>query len=224
MKIPLFPLPGLVLFPHIILPLHIFEDRYKEMINSCIDNHDAFGLILLREGAQEETEQTIHRVGTTAKVVEVERLDGGRLNILCQGEARFRLSRFTQKAPYWKGSVELFNDEITAVERLVPLREQLATLYRQAFELGVRLGAVTPGELRLPDSPTDLSFMVSYILDIEPEQKQKLLELNSTERRLRELLVHVEGAIIKFQQQLAYKNVVKKVHGNGDLGKPGGSY
>ncbi len=221
MEIPLFPLPGLVLFPNIVVPLHIFEDRYKQMVNACIDSQEAFGLILLREGAQEETEQTIHRVGTTSHVIEVERLDAGRLNILCQGQSRFRVSRFTQRTPYWKGHVEFFDDDAIEEERLVPLREQLATLYKQAFDLGVRLNAVTPGELRLPESPVDLSFMISYILDIEPAQKQKLLELNSTERRLRELLIHVDEAIIKLQQQLAYKSVVTKVRGNGDLGKPG---
>src|SRR5690349_13328361 len=100
MEIPLFPLPNLVVFPNVIIPLHIFEERYKLMINSCIDSQAVFGLVLLREGAQEETEQTIHRHGTAVRVVEVERLDGGRMNVLCQAESRFRVARFTQSEPY----------------------------------------------------------------------------------------------------------------------------
>src|SRR5262245_34126192 len=101
MEIPLFPLPNLVLFPHIVVPLHIFEERYKQMINACIDRSDAFGLVLLRAGSEEESPDTIHRVGVTARVVEVERLDEGRLNILCEGENRFRIYQFTQQTPFW---------------------------------------------------------------------------------------------------------------------------
>src|SRR5436853_913229 len=105
MEILLFPLPNLVLFPNIIVPLHIFEERYKLMINACIDREEVFGLVLLRSGAVDESEDTIHRVGVTARIVEVERLDEGRLNILCEGETRFRIYRFTQQSPFWKAAV-----------------------------------------------------------------------------------------------------------------------
>src|SRR5215471_15417530 len=105
MDIPLFPLPNLVLFPNIVVPLHIFEERYKSMINSCVERDEPFGLVLLRSGAEDESEESIHRVGVTARVVEVERLDQGRMNILCEGESRFRIVRFTQQTPFWKGSV-----------------------------------------------------------------------------------------------------------------------
>src|SRR6185436_17698142 len=105
MEIPLFPLPNLVLFPHIVVPLHIFEERYKLMINGCLDRSEVFGLLLIRGGAEEETEDSINRVGVTARIGEVERLDEGRLNILCEGEQRFRVYRFTQQTPFWKGDV-----------------------------------------------------------------------------------------------------------------------
>src|SRR5204862_4837700 len=101
MEIALFPLPNLVLFPNIVVPLHIFEERYKLMINGCIDRGEAFGLVLLRSGAEEESEESIHRVGVTARNVEVERVDEGRLNILCEGESRLRIYRFTQHTPLW---------------------------------------------------------------------------------------------------------------------------
>src|SRR5215510_13824779 len=109
MEIPLFPLPNLVLFPHIVVPLHIFEERYKLMINGCIDRDYFFGSVLLR--GDQETEEMIHRVGVTARIVEVERLDQGRMNILCEGETRFRVQRFTQQTPFWKGSVEVFDEK-----------------------------------------------------------------------------------------------------------------
>src|SRR5271157_18644 len=111
MEIPLFPLPGLVLFPNLAVPLHIFEERYKLMINGCIDRSELFGLVLLRSGASDENEDTIHRVGVTARVVDIDRLDDGRLNILCEGGNRFRIHRFTQQMPFWKGAVDLFEDK-----------------------------------------------------------------------------------------------------------------
>src|SRR5512147_1497828 len=104
MEIPLFPLPNLVLFPRVVVPLHIFEERYKLMINTCIDLQQKFGLVLLREDAAEESEDTMHRVGVEATIAEVERLGDGRMNILAEGDRRFRIVRLTQQTPYWRGS------------------------------------------------------------------------------------------------------------------------
>src|SRR5262245_15990652 len=209
MEIHLFPLPNLVLFPNIIVPLHIFEERYKLMINSCIDNNQAFGLVLLRGGAEEESEDTIHRVGVTARIVEVERLDEGRMNVLCEGETRFRIFRLTQQTPFWKGAVDFFEDR----EQHVPesLYEQVVDLYRSVAELSAKLGGSEQPELALPESGADLSFMVSYVLDLDSEEKQKLLEMNSTPERLRMLVAHLTETLRKLEAQRAYKEVVAKV-------------
>ena len=218
MEIPLFPLPNLVLFPHIVVPLHIFEERYKTMINACIDSSEVFGLVLLRSGADEESEETIHRVGVTARIVEVERLDEGRMNILCEGEQRFRIYRFSQQTPFWKGGVNFIeDDERNATEALY---EQVAELYRSVVDVSAKLSGSQEAELVLPDSSTDLSYMVSYVLDIEPEDKQKLLEMDSTAERLRMLLAHLTDTLRKLEQQRAHKEVMTKVRGNGDLGRP----
>src|SRR4030095_12548189 len=101
MEIPLFPLPNLVLFPQVAVPLHIFEERYKLMVNRCIDQADIFGLVLLSEGAEIENEESILRVGVTARVVQVDRLEDGRLNILCAGEDTVCIIHVTRRAPYW---------------------------------------------------------------------------------------------------------------------------
>jgi len=218
MEISLFPLPNLVLFPHIVVPLHIFEERYKSMINACIDTGEVFGLVLLRAGADEESDETIHRVGVTARIVKVERLDEGRMNILCEGEQKFRIYRFTQQTPFWRGAVDLIeDDERNATEALY---EQVAELYRSVVDLSAKLSGAQEAELVLPDSSTDLSYMVSYVLDIESEDKQKLLEMDSTAERLRMLLAHLTDTLRKLEQQRAHKEVMTKVHGNGDLGRP----
>src|SRR5215475_5169114 len=136
MEIPLFPLPNLVLFPHIVVPLHIFEERYKLMINGCLERSEFFGLVLLRS-VDDEKEDAIHRVGVTARIVEVERLAEGRLNILCEGERRFRIYRFTQQTPFWKGAVNLLEDkEHHATEALY---EQVADMYRSVANMSATI-------------------------------------------------------------------------------------
>ena len=219
MEIPLFPLPNLVLFPRIVVPLHIFEERYKLMINSCIDRDEAFGLVLLQSGAEEEAEETIHRVGVTAKVIEVERLEDGRMNIVTEGERRFRIYRFTQQNPYWKASVDFFDDD-ESHHSIESFYEQVSVLYRKVCELGARLGESAESAPALPESASDLSYLVSYVLDIDAEGKQKLLEIASAAERLQVLVGHLNDAIRKLEGQLAYRGLVTKVRGNGDLGKP----
>jgi len=218
MEIPLFPLPNLVLFPNIVVPLHIFEDRYKLMINGCIDGSAVFGVVLLRSGAEEEKEETIYRVGVTARIVEVERLDEGRMNILCEGEQRFRIYRLTQQKPFWKGDVDFFEDKDH--HGAESLYEQVAELYRSVAALSAKLSGSQETEVVLPESATDLSHMVSYVLDIDSEEKQRLLEMDSTAERLRMLIAHLTDTLRKLEQQRAHKELMTKVSGNGDLGNP----
>jgi ATP-dependent Lon protease len=221
MEIPLFPLPNLVLFPRVLVPLHIFEERYKLMINTCIEREEVFGIVLLRNGAETESEDTIHRVGVTARIVQVERLENGRLNILTEGEDRFRIRRFIGNHPYWKGMVDFFEDN-ESHPGIDAMQEEVAELYRKVAELGAKIDSSEEPEAALPESATDLSYMISYILDIEAEAKQKLLEMTSAAERLRSLVPHLNDSIEKLRQQLALKEVMHKVRGNGDLGKPKG--
>lgn len=220
MEIPLFPLPNLVLFPRVAVPLHIFEDRYKLMINRCIDQADVFGLVLLQEGAEEESEETISRVGVTARVVQVERLDDGRMNILCAGEARFNIRTFTGQKPYWTGIVEFFEDEPEDYGRLSRARDAVGGLYRQAMELMSRLKDAEAPEVELPDSPVNLSYMVSYVLDLPAARKQELLEFSSTEARLDALATDLEEILQQLRAQINRKHLGRKASLNGDLGKP----
>ena len=217
MEIPLFPLPNLVLFPQVAVPLHIFEDRYKLMISRCIDQTDIFGLVLLREGAAQESEETIHRVGVTARIVEVERLEDHRLNILCAGESRFRIVEFTGSQPYWTAEVELFEDEED--EDLNESFDRVSRLYRKAMELTSRVKEMEIPILDLPQSPLSLSYMVSYVLDLNPARKQDLLESTSTRDRLDGLVDDLKTVISQLEEQLSRRGLSHKASHNGDLGK-----
>jgi Lon protease-like protein len=151
-------------------------------------------------------------------MVEVERLTEGRMNVLCEGESRFRIYRFTQQTPFWKATVNLFDDD--QVRPTESLYEQVAELYRAVASLSAKLSGSQPADLALPDSATDLSYMVSYVLDIDSEDKQKLLEMTSTAERLRMLVAHLTDTLKKLEQQRIYKDTALRVRGNGDLGKP----
>jgi ATP-dependent Lon protease len=220
MEIPLFPLPNLVLFPQVAVPLHIFEERYKLMINRCIEHDEVFGIVLLQEDAEQESESTIHRVGVTARVVQVDRLEDGRMNILCAGESRFRIEEFTARTPYWTGIVEFFDDDSEKQEALQVAFEEVSGFYKQAMELTSQLKEAEIPQLELPDSALGLSYMVSYVLDLSATRKQELLETTSTLVRLNALAVDLERILSQLQGQVARKGRAHKAKTNGDLGKP----
>jgi ATP-dependent Lon protease len=220
MEIPLFPLPNLVLFPQVAVPLHIFEERYRLMINRCIDLDEVFGLLLLREDADQESESTIHRVGVTARVVQVDRLDDGRMNILCAGENRFRIEEFTGRTPYWTGIVEFLEDDPEREDALQAAFDEVSRLYKQAMELTSQLKEAEIPDVDLPDSALGLSYMVSYVLDLSAERKQELLETTSTLVRLNALAVDLENLLSQLQGQVNRKGFAHKAKTNGDLGKP----
>jgi ATP-dependent Lon protease len=217
-EIPLFPLPNVVMFPGVNLPLHIFEDRYKEMVNTCIEDDSPFGIVLL--SGEQETPSSIQRVGVIARVAEVERLDDGRMNIMTAGEVRFRIARFTATEPAWRAEVELLEDQSESGGRVESLGRQLAELYLDAYRKGLELTGERPGEIELPESPVELSFMVPYVLDIGAEAKQALLESLSTHDRLVELIDYLKGANDRLSRQLELNRVNAKVRGNGDMGRP----
>ena len=106
---------------------------------------------------------------------------------------------------------------------LAGLREEVGELYVDAYRKGVELTGERPAELDLPDSASELSFMVAYVLDMEFREKQRLLEMTSAEDRLGTLIDYLKSANENLRQQLNQKRTVEKARGNGDLGRPRGS-
>src|SRR3712207_3404751 len=107
--LPLFPL-RVVLFPGMRLPLHIFEDRYKLMIGTCMVTDRTFGVALIRSGSEVGGPAEVHPIGTTARIVEVERLPEGRLNLVAVGVDRFEIVERYADQPYASGLVRLLPD------------------------------------------------------------------------------------------------------------------
>jgi Lon protease-like protein len=221
MEIPLFPLP-LVLFPQVVVPLHIFEERYRLMINRCIEESGTFGIVLIPPGTSTENESTILRVGVTARVIQFDRIEDGRINIMAAGETRFRILEFTASKPYWLANVEFFEDDHEDDGELQDSYNSVVHLYREVHRLAAQLRGVEfdVEEVKIPVSPATLTHMVSFVLDVDPEAKQALLEMTSVEGRLKTLTVHLDEAVQRLNAEIAREKISNKVKGNGHYGKP----
>jgi Lon protease-like protein len=174
---------------------------------------------VLLEG-ESESPSTIRKVGVLGRVVQAERLDDGRMNVLTEGEARFRIMKFVGQHPHWIANVELVHDEREPEALLKSLGRDMARLYLEAYRKGLELTGKQGAELRLPTSPVELSFMVAYVLDMEFDAKQSLLEMNSARERLRVLIRYLRDANKKLDQQLSRKRTAETASRNGDLGHP----
>ena len=173
----LFPLE-IVLLPGELVPLHIFEPRYRELIGECLDEDVEFGLLFADD-------RGVRELGTRARVVEVvERFDDGRLNIVVAGGERFRVLERTSGRTYQTAEVESVEDD---EDELVPEEvERVRRLYRRVAQIA----GSEPDEL----GDEQLSFGVAARIDFGPEMKQRLLELRSEQARLRLLARLLETA------------------------------
>lgn len=185
-SLPLFPLHH-VLFPQFPLQLHIFEERYRVMINNCIERNEPFGVVLIREGSEVGTPAVPYEVGCVARILAVKRLEDGRIHLLAVGESRFRLLDYVEAdLPYLIGRVEEVADAPTRGRGLTASARQLSELFQQYLQLLAQRTQQELPELDLPDEPGLLSFCIAYITQLPPLVKQRLLELTDTRERVRQ--------------------------------------
>lgn len=181
--IPLFPL-NVVLFPGGFLPLHIFEERYKLMVERCLDADSEFGVVLIKSGVEVGGNAEPHAVGTAARIVNVRREEDGRMNILVTGLERFRIDSVLLRQPYMEGVLDPIDDdsaETPDADLLADMRQAVAEQIRLLH--GLRGGWVR--EPRTPEDPAELSWLVCTLLQAGNDVKQALLEEPSTAARLR---------------------------------------
>jgi Lon protease-like protein len=171
-SLPLFPL-GMVLLPEEVVPLHIFEERYKVMIEECLDRESEFGILWLSDDGLKE-------VGCTARITQLlERMEDGRMNILVQGAEPFRLLRRIEELPYPAGDVELLDEEEDTLDAEIDAvaRERYADLVEQVTD-----SRPNEGDLEQLDA-----YGLAATLDFALEAKQSLLELRSERQRMERL-------------------------------------
>jgi Lon protease-like protein len=200
LELGLFPLE-LVLLPSERVPLHIFEDRYKELIGECLDEGTEFGLIL-------EDGDGLRRVGTRTAVLElVHTFDDGRMNVLVEGRGRFRLVELTEGRSFQTAEVEPLADESD---------EDADAQAERALDVFRRLVAVA--EADEVDEPAaggvGLSFQLAARVDFGHELKQELLELRSERARLERLTELLERAAEALTREREVRN---RASGNGKI-------
>jgi ATP-dependent Lon protease len=178
-ELPLFPLPEVVLFPTRPLPLHIFEFRYRIMMNTILESDRRFGVLMI-----DPTKGTIANVGCCAEILHYQRLPDDRIKLLALGQQRFRVLEYVREKPYRVGLVEWIEDQ-SPDKDLRPLASEVEQLLRDVVHLSSKL---TEQEIELPndlpDLPTELSYWIaSNLYGVAPEQ-QALLEIQDTVARL----------------------------------------
>ncbi len=196
----LFPL-GIVLLPGEVVPLHIFEERYKRLIGERLEGGDLG--IVLAEG------DSVRECGTTAQVVElIEELDDGRMNVLVKGERRFRIVEMRApddpEAEYLSAVVEYFSD--TEPDASSELREAIIDLFRTMLSL---MDVESPEE---PPGEGPLSFRIAAAMDFGASLKQELLESLSEEQRLGTLLTVMTTLLPRLELR---KDRQEAIRGNG---------
>jgi Lon protease-like protein len=198
----LFPL-GIVLLPSEQLPLHIFEERYKELIAECLDDDGEFGLVFADDDG-------IRDVGTRARVSEVlTRFEDGRLNILVEGGERFRLDELTDGRSFQTAHVSPLDDEEDPAD---------AQAIDEALRLFGKLREVTGSDVDVPDSGTpQLSFVLAGRVELPSDAKIELLRDLSERHRLERVQDLLENAVLTAQR---VRRAAERASTNGrvDLG------
>ena len=200
--IPLFPL-NVVLMPGAPLPLHIFEDRYKQMVDECLQHESEFGMVFADESGT-------RKVGCTAKIVElVERYDDGRMLILVEGSRRFRLNNVLTGKPYYVGEIEFFEEE-PEEQDVQALAEECIALLERVVE------AATEGSVGIEIDPPykNLSFAIAGRVEFEAETRQQILELTSERERLEKVRELLTSAAERLERE---RRAREKAQTNGHL-------
>jgi Lon protease-like protein len=200
-EIGLFPL-GVVLLPTERIPLHIFEERYKELIGECLEADSEFGLVFADDEGMRAT-------GTRAGVVQVlERFSDGRLNVVVEGRDRFRIVRPTSGRAFDTAIVEDVADEGRLAGRETDLLGECLEAYqRLADAAGAQAGEFDP-------EAGSVAFQIAAVIDFTPELKQELLEMRSEGERLVKLTQLLERAV---DAVLLQRTARERAAGNGHV-------
>ena len=200
-ELPLFPLPDVVLFPQEVLPLHVFELRYRLMLKSVLDSDRRFGVV-----RWDPEQKAMASIGCCAEILQCQTQADERSNLVTIGQQRFRLLNVVREAPFMVGLVCWLEDEPVEVD-LQPLANNVRQALQDVVDLsGKLLGQQTVLPNDLPELPRELSFWVGgHLGGAVADHQQQLLEMTSTSDRLQrelDLLDHT-------RRQLAARTVLK---------------
>lgn len=188
--LPIFPLPNVVLFPSVFLPLHIFEPRYRVMLADALRGDRMIGMVLLR-GRRDDIEEPppVYPIGCAGLVSHAEPLRDGRSNIILRGLQRFRIVAEDTDRDYRRAQITPLpeNESGLIQDELRVMRSRLAALLAGRLE-------TAGGEVMVPDDMEDADLVntLAQYLDLEPVEKQALLERDDIASRSRSLIELIE--------------------------------
>ncbi|HEX3279930.1 MAG TPA: LON peptidase substrate-binding domain-containing protein [Pyrinomonadaceae bacterium] len=216
-ELPIFPL-ALVLFPGVPLPLHIFEPRYRQMLDDVRAGNSLFGVSYFDASTAEQDRPAPGHVGCVAEVTETQTMPDGRSNILTVGIIRYRLEEYLDRnEPYLLARVSYFEDE---EEDATALSESARDVAETFTRIARAVRAINDERASLPDisdtEPQRLSFLVAAAMEVDTEIKQELLELRSTTARLDRLRAMLGRAVSSYEERARVHQLAK---GNGHSGK-----
>lgn len=192
--LPLFPLPNIVFFPHTRLPLHVFEPRYRQMVRDALDGDQRIGIILLKPGWEADYfgAPGTFDFGTLGTIEQAVPLEDNRFNIVVRGDVRFRIVDEVSRVPYRTARVLATPEAPRALEEAYRQREWLADLSRQYLHY-------LPDQTAVPEIETvNLDALANALimsLNLDVEEKQKLLELDDVVSRAEEVGKELSGRI-----------------------------
>jgi Lon protease-like protein len=199
---PMFPL-GSVLFPYALMPLHVFEPRYRQLVDTCLAGDGTFGVVLIERGSEVGGGDVRFDVGTRTRIHRAEQLDDGRWVLITVGTERVRVHQWLPDDPFPRAEIEQVDDTVAApdaapidevtqrLQRVLALRTQLGEIGAAPVDLAVALD---------PD-PVRASFEACAMANLGPLDGQRLLELDDAGERLARLatLLEEEAAVLEFR-------------------------
>ena len=193
--LPLFPLPNVVLFPNVCLPLHVFEPRYREMVSDALDGDRIIGMVLLRPGWESDYEgrPEIYQVGCAGLITHADRTVDGRYNLVLRGFEKFRIRREDHERSYRRADVDTILEPLNEADRGVMRAER-----RRLETLLVPQPAGRGVDPKMPPSMPDEELVnaLAQYLDLEVVEKQALLERDGLVNRCRSLIDLLEMKVI----------------------------
>lgn len=190
LEIPIFPLPDLVFFPRTLLPLHIFEPRYRQMIADCLKGDRRLAVVMLKPGWERDYEGSpaVYPMAGVGEIIQCKRLADGRYNILLQGECRVRIEEELPSGKLYRvvrAIVVRDKEPATGAEALMPELQSLTSAYCRLLK---SLGRKDLGSLGQAGTPSSLGALIDRVASVavpDPRVRQRLLETLDVEERLR---------------------------------------
>ncbi len=211
--LPIFPIPEIVMFPEMNLPIHIFEERYKNLISDCLKANKKFGIVLAKEN------DIYAKVGTIVEIVDVENLEEGMMNVFTEGKERFEILNFIAEEPYHVAEIKSYEDTDTEVDN--ELKSSLKRIKQLASKALKIFDLISEEEhskkIKLPGKPDELLFLIATNLTCSYDEKQIILETRSIRDRAKKITPLLDEELKKLEILLENKNTKKDVEKNGKL-------